>query len=491
LAVATNLPPFDPIWLNELQAQNATGPVDNVGERDPWIEIYNGGASPMSLNGYFLANNYNSNLTQWPFPSGISIDAGKFLLVWADGQPGQTVAGNLHTSFRLNNSTGSVALVRMANGAPQITDYLTYSGLGLGLSYGDYPDGQPFTRTIMQSTTPSGTNISRGVNLFINEWMASNTNTIYDPSDGAYSDWFEIYNAGEDPVDLGGYHLTDNLGNTTQFTVPANGHYVVPARGFLLVWADEDSNSQNTTNVADLHVNFRLGGGGESLGLYGPDGATLFDSVTFGPQTNDISQGRFADGSGNIIFMTSPTPGGPNVDGTGTSNTRPTLAAIANRTIRLGQTVSFVATATDTDVPAQTLTFGLLPGAPSGATIGASSGVFTWTPTPAQTPSTNQISVRVTDSGAPPLNDTKPFTVIVLPPPHATIVNNGAGQVVISYDAIVGRTYRVEYTDILSLPTPTWQRLGATDVVATSPTMTINDNIGARPQRFYQVIQLD
>jgi hypothetical protein len=48
------------------------------------------------------------------------------------------------------------------------------------LSYGDFPDGQPFTRRIFQTVTP-GTNAARSVSLFINEWMASNTNTIADP----------------------------------------------------------------------------------------------------------------------------------------------------------------------------------------------------------------------------------------------------------------------------------------------------------------------
>jgi len=57
---------------------------------------------------------------------------------------------------------------------------------------------------------------------------------------------------------------------------------------------------------------------------------------------------------------------------------------------------TFTATATDPDLPPQTLTFSLV-GAPSGATIGPSTGVFTWTPTEAQGPGSYPFTVRVSD----------------------------------------------------------------------------------------------
>ncbi len=67
--------------------------------------------------------------------------------------------------------------------------------------------------------------------------------------------------------------------------------------------------------------------------------------------------------------------------------------------------------ATDVDSPSNTLTFSLVE-APSGASL-ASNGVFSWTPTEAQGPSTNLISVRVTDNGMPNLSSTNFFTVMV------------------------------------------------------------------------------
>src|SRR5439155_1699563 len=45
--------------------------------------------------------------------------------------------------------------------------------------------------------------------------------------------------------------------------------------------------------------------------------------------------------------------------------------------------------------------------------LNPSSGVLTWTPTEAQGPSTNLITVRVSDNGAPESSDTRSFTVVV------------------------------------------------------------------------------
>src|SRR6185369_962483 len=55
-------------------------------------------------------------------------------------------------------------------------------------------------------------------------------------------------------------------------------------------------------------------------------------------------------------------------------------AVPASATIPELSPYTFTATATDSDLPAQTLTFSLV-GAPTGATIDGSTGAFSWTPT--------------------------------------------------------------------------------------------------------------
>jgi len=93
-------------------------------------------------------------------------------------------------------------------------------------------------------------------------------------------------------------------------------------------------------------------------------------------------------------------------------NNAPVLGVIPNVTVIEGKAVRFVATATDSDVPAQTLAFSLVSGAPAGATINAATGAFEWL-TDEASPNSNTITVKVTDSGTPPLSATRSFTITV------------------------------------------------------------------------------
>jgi hypothetical protein len=94
-------------------------------------------------------------------------------------------------------------------------------------------------------------------------------------------------------------------------------------------------------------------------------------------------------------------------------NQPPSLTPIAAQRINEGTPVSFVAHATDADEPAQTLTFSLDPGAPAGASIDGSSGLFSWTPSEEQGPSTNVVAIRVTDNGSPSASAVTYVSVIV------------------------------------------------------------------------------
>ncbi len=154
-----------------------------------------------------------------------------------------------------------------------------------------------------------------GTTLVINELMASNSSTIQDPQ-GQYDDWIEIYNFGNTAIDVGSMYLTDDLSMPTKWRFPTNNPpaTVIPAHGYLLIWADND------TTDAGLHANFKLDAGGEELGLFdssatGTDGSSLIDSITFGQQTVDISYGRYPDANDNLQFMATPTPGGANNGG--------------------------------------------------------------------------------------------------------------------------------------------------------------------------------
>jgi hypothetical protein len=303
--ITGTLAPYPLLWLSEIQPRNVSTRADNTGDFDPWIELHNSGPTNLLLDAFTLSDSY-ADLGKWPFPPGLTLAPGEFLLVWADAEPGETAGTNLHASFRLNPTNGAVALSRVVDGAPQLIDYLNYAGIGADDSFGAWPPDQGSFRQRFNFPTPLGTNDPSAL-LYINEWMAANTGIVTDPADYAADDWFEIYNPTAMPIDLAGFYLTDDPGDPTKFTVPTGT--LVPAQGFLLVWADEESGQ--TQPGGDLHVNFKLDQIAESIQLRDP-GGRLLDAVSFGEQTNNISRGRWPDGAATFYYMSVPTPRGPN-----------------------------------------------------------------------------------------------------------------------------------------------------------------------------------
>lgn len=306
------LPSFPSVWLNELQPRNASGPRDGAGDNDPWLELYNAGSTPVSLEGWYLSDNY-TNPTRWAFPPGAVIAPGQFLLIWLDGEPAESTPSAWHTSFRIPESNGSVALVFPFQGQPAVLDYLNYGEGAADRSVGYHPDGQAGPRRSLFFPTPGGANNGSQTlaRVVINEWMAANTTALADPADGDYEDWFELYNPGDQAVDLTGYSLTDRPQDAASRWMPPYP-ITIPPKGFLLVWADEET-AQNQPGGADLHVNFKLSQGGESIALFAPDGS-LVDSITFGATVENVTQGRWPDGdTGRVYSLSRPTPRAPNV----------------------------------------------------------------------------------------------------------------------------------------------------------------------------------
>ncbi|HXJ59861.1 MAG TPA: lamin tail domain-containing protein [Verrucomicrobiae bacterium] len=145
--------------------------------------------------------------------------------------------------------------------------------------------------------------------VMINEWMADNAGPLgfADPADGLFQDWFELFNPNTNAFNLSGYYLTDNLSQPAKWRVPSNT--LIAARGFLLVWADNQPNQNTGLPDSDLHAGFQLNAGGEAIGLFAPNGVTPLSTVVFGEQVQNVSQGLFPDGNTNAVFlMTNFTP---------------------------------------------------------------------------------------------------------------------------------------------------------------------------------------
>ena len=142
-------------------------------------------------------------------------------------------------------------------------------------------------------------------NLVINELMASNASAVQDPQQ-QYEDYVELYNKGDQMIDLSGLYLSDARTNPRKWKFP-NGSRL-PGKGYLVIWLDEDSQDQ-----PGLHANFKLSKQGETLMLVEQVGEQLhlLDAVKFGPQQTDKAYGRLPDGSGQLRRVL-PTPAASN-----------------------------------------------------------------------------------------------------------------------------------------------------------------------------------
>ncbi len=144
--------------------------------------------------------------------------------------------------------------------------------------------------------------------LRINEYMASNKTTINDDM-GEFDDWIELINGGTEPLNAGGYYVTDNVTEPTRYRLPDG--LIIPAGGFIIVWADGDPEQDNPA-AGHFHTSFKLDAAGEEVAIFMPDGTTLLDHRVFGAQTTDVSEGRYPDATGEFVSMTDPSPGQPN-----------------------------------------------------------------------------------------------------------------------------------------------------------------------------------
>jgi spore coat protein CotH len=139
--------------------------------------------------------------------------------------------------------------------------------------------------------------------VVINEFLADNlTSILSDYSE--YADWIELYNNTSSSLNLLGLYLSDDLMNQTKYQFPDTA--VIQPNSYLIIWADE-----NNITSSYLHCNFKLSTAGEQLILSNSFG-TILDSLSYGPQTTDITYGRCPDGTGAFTALTSPSFGATN-----------------------------------------------------------------------------------------------------------------------------------------------------------------------------------
>lgn len=166
------------------------------------------------------------------------------------------------------------------------------------------------------------------------------------------------------------------------------------------------------------------------------------------------------------------------------TNHPPVLAAVSNQTILAGRTLVVTNSASDADAPPQLLTY-TLSASPSGSVIDPKSGLFSWRPTIAQSPSTQSVVVVVSDNGVPIMSATQSFSVTVLRPSSptlgiASVTSNRLGFWV---SGAAGPDYKIQASTNLMF----WSAI-ATSNSPDMPFFWVDPNPAIMPQRFYRAL---
>ena len=283
-----------------------------------WIELYNkSNNTAIDVSGWFL----KSGADEFELPENSIIPPNQYLILCRDIDnfqshfPGISAIGNF--SFGLGAGGADVKLL---NQEKVITNFVIYDNQfpwpqgadgycnSLELYDTETDNTIPFNwhTSFSNKGTPGTSNSQQEKvsNIFINEIMADNENTISDEA-GEFDDWVELYNGGDTTVNIGGLFLSDKINNPMRWRIPRTNteETSLEPGAFKVLWLDKDPEQ------GVLHCDFRMAASGEELGLHfiSPNDSTLLDSISFGIQSPAITYGQFGDGMGNWQFL-EPSP---------------------------------------------------------------------------------------------------------------------------------------------------------------------------------------
>lgn len=518
----SNFLPLDNVVINEVLTHTDI-PLEDA------VELYNRTGDDVDISGWYLSDSQN-NLLKYRIPDNTIIPAGGYRVFYEN----QFNHPDLPEGFSFSSAKGDEVYLSQSTSPGTVTGYRAFATFGAaenGVSFGQFRTSQGDDFTAMSARTfgvdnPSSlenfrtgtgaTNVYPKVGpVVFNEIMYHpvDTNDVYE--------YVELRNVTAAPVPLydpanpaNTWHLRKGIDFNFPMglTIPAGGYAVV-------VNFDPDAdpvsktmfqNAYGTNGILVGPYIGRLANSGEALELQKPDAPQTTPGPDFGlvPYivADRVVYGVTApwpsepDGLGAALsktestlygneplnwLATGPTVGQANF--ASATNRPPVLSSIANRSVYVGTTLSFTASATDPDLPGQSLSYSLQGVVPPGASIGSSSGVFQWTPASNQGPASYTLNVRVTDSGSPALSDTKSFTVAVLSLPHIGSVSISSGVLTLQWDSYANRHYRVQTST--DLGSGVWLDVGD-EVVADSTTSSFSVIADGNPQRFFRVLAL-
>ena len=287
------------VCLNEA-LPNPNGLDDDTWPNGEWMEIYNSGSSPVNVLSWKLVNKASKTLT-FDSSSIVGYQAGN-ANSWTI-QPGDymVIARNGSSNFYLTNSADWITL---EDSSGNVIDQASWNSTASGVSLEEDPTNSMSDWISTNNPTPGSVNSAATgpvpSDLVISEVMANPW-----PSDDNASwpggEWVEIWNSGQNDMDLTGWSIMDNAGNTLPFN---ESHLVGPSS---IIGAGEHRiiavNSSTSWGV--------LNNGGESLRLIWPNG-TISQTVSWTDTEAGFSLMEQIDLSWSHSPF--PTPGNQNPD---------------------------------------------------------------------------------------------------------------------------------------------------------------------------------
>lgn len=279
------------VVFNEFMSGNSLYPAPD-GECRDWLELRNLTDADVDLTGWRLSDTAEKD--KYVFPAGTTLPAGGCLALWC---------GLEGIDFALARAGGETLCLTDAQG--RRCDRVETPALEKNRSWARDGDG---TWAVSETPTPGYENSEAGweryladlgygdCQVVLSEAMADNRGCLLD-GNGRFSDWVELWNAGDTAADLTGWYLSDDPGDPGKWRIPA---LTIPAGGYALIFCD----GLDADVDGELHAGFSLSASGETLTLSTPVGSPV-SRLSFGALGPD----RSALGLGDA---TEPSPGQPN-----------------------------------------------------------------------------------------------------------------------------------------------------------------------------------
>ena len=297
-------------------------PQDTSDPNDPneeFIELQNTGAETLNLNLVRFTNGID-----FTFPA-IELAADEYVLVVKDIDafeaqygPGYNTAGQYSGNLRnggerieLQDAAGQTILnFRYRDGWYAITD-----GMGFSLTVKDAANTDPNAWSEKSTWRPSaavGGSPGRDDTDEVPALGSVKINELLAHSHAGASDWIELHNTTDRPINIGGWFLSDDSDDLMKYEI-ADGTWIDPC-GYTVFYQ-----SEHFGNMANpgCHSAFALSENGETLYLHsGRDGILTgySEEEKFGASETGVAFGRHRKSTGtyNFVAMSENTPGSAN-----------------------------------------------------------------------------------------------------------------------------------------------------------------------------------